>query len=133
MNLISDFERIMILELKMSIQTFKEYCIFLGHKSLRWMQDWDETNNSDNPQPFSSEIKEAPEHGPKDIKSLQKEIEELVFDDRFYFEHSYQNNDAVFINNYTTLHARNAFTGGRELWRIQAVPPSDNMPEYYKN
>jgi len=108
-------------------------CPWTGHKALRWMQDWNESNNSTNPQPFFSEIKESPEHGPKDVRLLQREIEKLVFDDRFYFEHSYESNDAVFINNYTTLHARNAFTGGRELWRIQAVPPSDNTPDYYVN
>jgi len=107
-------------------------CPWTGRNSLRWMQDWDEKNNAKNPQPFFSEIRDSPEIGEKTIKELQKDIEKLVFDDRFYFEHSYQNDDAVFINNYTTLHARNAFTGGRELWRIQAVPPSENTPEYYK-
>ena len=106
--------------------------MFSGRNTLRWMQDWNENNNIENPQPFFSEIKTFPEGGTKDIKKLQSNIEKLVFDDRFYFEHSYQINDAVFVNNYTTLHARNAFTGGRELWRIQAVPPSDNTPDYYK-
>ena len=114
------------------LKLINNYDISSGRNTLRWMQDWDETNNTENPQPFFSEIKTSPAEGTKDIKELQSNIEKLVFDDRFYFEHSYQNNDAVFVNSYTTLHARNAFTGGRELWRLQAVPPSDNTPDYYK-
>ena len=37
----------------------------------------------------------------------------------------------VFVNNYTMVHGRNEFGSSRELWRLQALPPSDNLPGYF--
>eukprot|EP00794_Sanderia_malayensis_P014914 gene14914-16456_t len=66
------------------------------------------------------------------MDALVKELRKIVFDERFFFCHNYQEGDQVFVNNYTTLHGRVAFSSQRELWRLQAIPPSDNLPSYFK-
>ena len=40
--------------------------------------------------------------------------------------------DQVLVNNYTMLHGRESFTNERELWRVQQIPPSENIPDYFK-
>ena len=62
------------------------------------------------------ELVAAPEGGFHNTEQLQGEVGRVCFDERFYFQHKYEQGDIVFVNNYTTLHGRNAFTGGRELW-----------------
>ena len=62
---------------------------------------------------------------------LEREIRDLAFDPRFFFKHYYQEGDYAFVNNYTVLHGREAFSGSRELWRLQAIPPTDNVPKYF--
>ena len=65
-------------------------------------------------------------------EELEIEMRSLASDPRFSFKHNYEEGDLVLVNNYSMLHGREPFAGERELWRIQAIPPSRNMPEYYR-
>ena len=68
-----------------------------------------------------------------DSHQLEGDIKKIAFDSRFFFKHNYREGDMVLVNNYTVLHGREAFSGSRELWRIQAVPPTKNMPQYFQD
>lgn len=102
---------------------------------LRWWQDWTKEEFPKSKQFNHSVIASYP----KDLatitkKEIEEKVREIAFDERFFFSHQYDEGDLVFVNNYTTLHGRNPFNHGvqRELWRIQSIPVSDNIPEYFK-
>merc|ERR1711874_232123 len=64
-------------------------------------------------------------------QELEAAVKKVALDDRFFFGHSYQEGDMVFVNNYTMVHGRNEFYSRREPWRPQSLPPSDNLPGYF--
>ena len=64
-------------------------------------------------------------------RELEAVVKKVALDERFFFGHSYREGDVVLVNNYTMVHGRNEFASRRELWRLQALPPSDNLPGYF--
>jgi len=64
---------------------------------------------------------------------LEKDIQKIAFDERFFFCHQYQKGDLVYVDNNTTLHGRNSFEhSNHELWKIQSLPSTDNLPDYFR-
>ena len=105
-------------------------CPWTGKEVLRWWQTWSEEEHPDSPQHNWSEIKSSLSTDLK-MPDLENEIRKIALDERFFFSHSYEQGDQVYVNNYTTLHGRNGFSNRRELWRLQAIPPSKNLPKHF--
>lgn len=108
-------------------------CPWTGHNVLRWWESWTEKDHPASSQHNWSVVKSTPEAVERSPEEVEEEVKKLALDERFFFAHSYQEGDQAYVNNYTVLHGRNGFSNGRELWRVQAVPPSDNTPDYYAN
>ena len=108
-------------------------CPWTGSDVLRWWQTWTMERHPKSEQHNWSQIRSSPSEMEQDIKELESEIEKVAFDERFSFEHAYEEGDQAYVNNYTMLHGRKAFEECRELWRLQAVPQSDNVPKYFKD
>ena len=106
-------------------------CPWTGHNVLRWLQSWTERDHPSSSQHNWSVIQTSPNGACQSADVLEEEITRVALDERFFFTHSYKEGDQVYVNNYTTLHGRNNFTNDRELWRLQAIPPSDNLPDYF--
>ena len=106
-------------------------CPWTGHNVLRWLQSWTEKSHPTSSQYNWTIIQASPSGGSQSEEEIEEAITRAALDERFFFTHSYREGDQVYVNNYTTLHGRNGFTNDRELWRLQAIPPSDNLPEYY--
>lgn len=106
-------------------------CPWTNKNVLRWHERWTLDEHPTSRQVIKSEISSAHEECfVKNSLQLEEEIRKLAFDERFFFGHSYERGDQVYVNNYTTLHGRNGLSKEREIWRIQATPPSDNLPPY---
>ncbi|XP_066925324.1 uncharacterized protein [Clytia hemisphaerica] len=104
-----------------------------GVDSLRWWQSWSKGEFANAKQHNQFNIQDSPD-SMSDVTSqeLEEEIRKAAFDERFFFWHQYKQGDLVFVNNETTLHGRNAFgNSDRELWRIQSLPDSQNLPEFF--
>ena len=106
-------------------------CPWTGHDVLRWLQSWTEKDHPTSSQYNWTTVQTSPNRTSHSADEIEEEISRVALDDRFFFTHSYREGDQVYVNNYTTLHGRNGFTNDRELWRLQAIPPSNNLPEYY--
>ena len=108
-----------------------QYCPWTKKDVLRWCQYWNKEEDPNTTQLQMYTIKSSPNQD-RSVRDLEKEIQKIAFDKRFFFEHTHEEGDQVFVNNYTMLHGRlQPFTNKRELWRVQLVPPSDNIPEYF--
>ena len=108
-------------------------CPWTGHLVLRWWQSWTEKDHPESSQHNWSSVKSSPEGVNQSAEEVEEDIKGVALDERFFFSHSYEEGDQVYVNNYTTLHGRNGFQNDRELWRLQAIPPSDNLPEFFVN
>ena len=106
-------------------------CPWTGRDTLRWCERWLTEDHPDTLQTQDYQVDGADEE--LSSRKLEQQIRKLAFDDRFFFKHYYNEGDFVFVNNYTTLHGRESFCGSRELWRIQAIPPTDNVPLYFRS
>ena len=104
-------------------------CPWTGNDVLRWHQRWTVAEHPTTRQVTQHEWICAPEEVTS--SHLEEEVQRIAFDERFYFGHSYEKGDQVYVNNYTVLHGRNGLSSDRELWRIQAVPPGQNLPTYF--
>eukprot|EP00112_Aurelia_sp_Birch-Aquarium-sp1_P017961 Seg422.6 transcript_id=Seg422.6/GoldUCD/mRNA.D3Y31 product="Spore wall maturation protein DIT1" protein_id=Seg422.6/GoldUCD/D3Y31 len=106
-------------------------CPWTGKDVLRWWQLWTAKEHPDSRQYSWHDITASPEDTMQTAEDLEDDIKNIAFDERFFFGHTYAIGDQVYVNNYTMLHGRQGFANNRELWRIQAVPPSNNTPAYY--
>ena len=106
-------------------------CPWTGNDVLRWSQRWNEDEHPSSKQVMTYEVLTSSDGEKITPLQLEEEIRKIALDERFYFGHSYTKGDQVYINNYTTLHGRKGSSNKRELWRIQAIPPSDNLPPYF--
>ena len=53
-----------------------------------------------------------------------EEMNDLIYSEKYCYEHSWQPGDMIVIDNYLTLHGRNPMTeasSARELWRVQII------------
>ena len=108
-------------------------CPWTGKDVLRWLEQWTDDDHPGTPQYFTFEIISCPDREAPTPADVDAAMRKIAFDDRFYFEHSYQEGDQVYVNNYTMLHGRRGFSSpNRELWRLQAIPPSNNLPDYLR-
>ena len=105
-------------------------CPWTGHNVVRWLQTWTEREHPTSNQHNWTVIQPSRNGTTKSVEALEEDIKSVALDEKFFFAHSYEEGDQVYVNNYTTLHGRNGFTNSRELWRLQAIPESDNLPEY---
>ena len=108
-------------------------CPWTGHNVLRWLQTWTEREHPTSNQHNWTVIQPSRNGTTKSVEALEEDIKSVALDEKFFFAHSYEEGDQVYVNNYTTLHGRNGFANSRELWRLQAIPESDNLPEYLSN
>ena len=106
-------------------------CPWTGKDVLRWQESWTEEEHPETSQYFWFEVRSYPDEVIPNPADLDSEIKQIAFDERFYFEHGYEEGDQVYVNNYTMLHGRKSFSNSRELWRLQALPQSDNLPAYF--
>lgn len=106
-------------------------CPWTKKDILRWCEHWDDIDHPETSQIQIYSIKSQAEEE-MDVKELESKIKSIALDERYFFSHSYAEGDQVYVNNYTMLHGRQAFTNTRELWRVQLIPPSKDIPEYYK-
>ena len=106
-------------------------CPWTGHNVVRWLQTWTEREHPTSNQHNWTVIQPSRNGTTKSVEALEEDIRRVALDKRFFFAHSYEEGDQVYVNNYTTLHGRNGFTNSRELWRLQAIPESNNLPEYF--
>ena len=106
-------------------------CPWTGKDVFRWQQSWKEQEHPEASQYFWLDVKSSSDKKEPSADEVDFEMQRIVFDDRFYFEHGYEEGDQVYVNNYTMLHGRKSFSNNRELWRLQAIPPSDNLPPYF--
>ena len=106
-------------------------CPWTGHNVLRWFQSWTETEHPTSSQHNWTVIQPSRNGVTKSVEALEEDVKSVALDERFFFAHSYEEGDQVYVNNYTTLHGRNGFTNSRELWRLQAIPEGDSLPEYF--
>ena len=105
-------------------------CPWTGNNVLRWLQTWTERDHPTSSQHNWTVIQPSRNGVTKSVEALEEDVKSVALDERFFFAHSYEEGDQVYVNNYTTLHGRNGFTNSRELWRLQAIPESKNLPEY---
>ena len=108
-------------------------CPWTGKDVLRWWQAWTAKEHPNSRQFSWHEITVLPADTMQTVEELEDDIKNISFDERCFFGHTYAKGDQVYVNNYTMLHGRQGFSNNRELWRIQAVPPSNNTPVYYAN
>ena len=107
-------------------------CPWTGKDVLRWQECWKEDENYEASQKFWFEVRYSSNEAIINPVDLNSEIRKIALDGRFYFEHGYEQGDYVYVNNYTMLHGRKSFSSNcRELWRLQALPPSDTLPAYF--
>ena len=105
-------------------------CQWTNQNVLRWLETWVTKDHPNTSQEQFYEIKNE-EEVPYSVEELEAEVKKFAFDEKFFFEHFYEEGDQVYVNNYTMLHGRRSFTNERELWRIQLNPPTDNVPDYF--
>ena len=108
-------------------------CPWTGHNILRWLQSWTKGEHPMSCQYNWYVVKQSSNGVGQSVKELEEDIRSVAMDKRFFFAHTYEEGDHVYVNNYTTLHGRNSFSNERELWRLQAIPESENLPEYFLN
>ena len=108
-------------------------CPWTGHNVLRWLQSWTKREHPTSCQHNWYVIKPSSSGVTQSVEELEEDIRSVALDKRFFFAHSYEEGDHVYVNNYTTLHGRNSFSAERELWRLQTIPETDNLPEYFLN
>ena len=108
-----------------------QQCPWTGHNVLRWFEIWTERDHPTSSQLNWSVIHPSQNGTSKSMEELEEDIRRAALDKRFFFAHLYEEGDQVYVNNYTTLHGRNGFSNDREMWRMQAIPESDNLPEYF--
>ena len=106
-------------------------CPWTGKEVLRWWQSWSLKNHPGSVQHNWWKIKSYPSEDQLSSADLEREIQKIALDEKFFFAHEYEAGDQVFVNNYTMIHGRNGFSRDRELWRLQAIPPSNNLPPYF--
>ena len=106
-------------------------CPWTGKDVLRWQQSWREQEHPGGSHDFWLDVKNYPGNEKPKPEDVDHEMRKIVFDERFCFEHSYEEGDQVYVNNYTMLHGRKSFSNSRELWRLQAIPPNENLPRYF--
>lgn len=108
-------------------------CPWTHRDVLRWCQLWTSEQHPGTSQVQYYTVKSSNDTVLTiDPNEIEEEIKKIAFDKRFFFCHNYKEGDMVHINNYTMLHGRQGFQNERELWRLQLIPPSDNVPDYYK-
>ena len=106
-------------------------CPWTGKDVLRWGQSWTKDDHPHASQYIWVTVKSAARgEAVPELAALESQIKKAAFDKRFFFSHDYKEGDQVYVNNYTMLHGRNGFPSNRELWRLQAAPPSANLPAY---
>ena len=116
-----------------------QLCSWMNKEVLRWLEIWKEEDHPGTVQVQGYQIKQNNNTNDDEgqeratVDDLEKEIRKTALDDRFFFSHTYEEGDQVYVNNYSMLHGRNSFTNERELWRVQLIPPTDNVPEYWKS
>ena len=108
-----------------------QVCPWTGKDVLRWQESWRQEEHPGASQYFWFNVKSSSDEVIPKPEDLDFDLKKTAFDERFYFEHSYEEGDQVYVNNYTMLHGRKSFSNSRELWRLQALPPSDNLPAYF--
>jgi len=121
-------------------RNYKEYplimkCPWTGNNVLRWHEIWDKDLHPASSQVVGYKVRSQGKYQPS-ARELEAEIKKVALDERFFFGHSYQEGDLVYVNNYMMVHGRSKFNSKldskRELWRLQALPPTDNLPEYFR-
>ena len=106
-------------------------CPWTGKDVLRWQESTRKEEHPGASQYFWFDVKSSPDEVIPNAADLEFDFKRIAFDVRFYFEHTYEEGDQVYINNYTMMHGRKSFSNSRELWRLQAIPPSENLPDYF--
>jgi pyoverdine/dityrosine biosynthesis protein Dit1/alpha-ketoglutarate-dependent taurine dioxygenase len=101
-------------------------CSWTNREVLRWWEMWDEVSHPGSTQYNYTRIAESRAYS--DVQALEKKLLDLCGSEACYFTHDFAEGDLMLINNWTMLHGRTAFTGEREVWRIQLQPPSMNSP-----
>ena len=108
-------------------------CPWTGKGILQWQEYWKEDESFEDSQKFWFEVRSSSNEMITSPADMNSDIRKSVFDGSFSFEQGYEQGDQVYVDNYAMLHGRKSFSRrGRELWRLQALPPSDNLPDYFR-